>query len=95
MIGFRTRRSIDDIESIVVCACSAFSESAPRNEYKASGTNQDAISKTRIESHEILNYGNNGSLNTIDRSQPSGNIVECVFQSFVHPADAGNNASDQ
>ncbi len=93
MVGFRIQLSIDDIESIVDSIYGTFSESAPRDEYKDSVTNRNAISKTRMGSHEILNYGNNDPLNTIDRLQQPTNVAECVFQSFVHPADAGNTTS--
>lgn len=91
MVGFRIRFRIEDIESMVDSICGPFSESASRDKYKISVTNRNAISKTRIESYEILDYGNNGPLNTTAGSQQTANVAECVFQSFVHPADAGNN----
>ncbi len=94
-VGFRIQFHIDDIESIVDSICGTFSESTPRDEYKISVTNRNAISKTRIGSYEILNYGNNDPLNTTDRSQQTANMTGCVFQSFVHPADAGNNTFGQ
>jgi len=76
MVSFRTQLSADDIESVVDYIRATFmelpgnnaSESAHRNEHKASVANPSIIPQTRIGSHKIPGYGNNGPLSKINMS---------------------------